>query len=212
VIDPSTGLLYEQLPAWPDPRRLCLPEQLMLPIAVPEHRLMDTNAPAGVEPVEPPDAPAAIACVDEVLAEVRKELGVSELRVRWYHPSPVPDGEKSYLFVLGFIQPGSRAIWLNVGYASPHDLARTVAHEVVHQWQDIRRGPDLDALEFDEREGEAQRRAEVLVPKGRFRTPRGKKRDAWFEPARRRTRAKNVAEPVAHPPAIAADAVASVLR
>lgn len=199
----------EQLPAFPGPEQLCLPEQLMLPLAISEHRMTHTYVPVGVEVVEPPDAPAAIACVKEVLAEVSEELGVSELRVRWYRPTPVTDIADSYEYVRGFILPGRRTVWLGVTYRSPNDLARTVAHEVVHQWQDIRRGSTIDDLERREREGEAQRRAELLVPSGRFKTPRGKKRDAWFEPARRRYRAKNGTRSAAQPPDIAAEALAS---
>ena len=136
----------------------------------------------------------------------------SGLRVHWYRPMPVADIAKSYEYVRGFILPGRRTVWLSVGYRSPNDLAQTVAHEVVHQWQDIRRGPTIDELEHTEREGEAQRRAEALVPKGRFRTPRGKKRDAWFEPARRRYRRRDTVKPLRRPVDTPAEAVASVLR
>jgi len=212
VIDVRLGPRYDQLSAWPSPEQLCLPEQLMLPVVVSEGRPPTTPLPAGIEPVEPPDAPAAIDCVSEVLAEVSRKLGVSGLRVRWYRSVPTPTGEMPYGQIQGFIVNGHRAVWLNVGYRDPLELARTVAHEVVHQWQYVRRGPCLDELECSEREGEARRREKVLVPKGRFRTPRGKKRDAWFEPARRRYRAKRVARSAAQPMDIAAKAVASVLR
>ena len=46
---------------------------------------------------------------------------------------------------------GERVIWLNVGYASAQDLATTVTHEVVHCWQDERRGRCLDEVEHAER-------------------------------------------------------------
>ena len=76
-------------------------------------------------------------------------------------------------------------VWLNVDYRTPEDLARTVAHEVVHHWQCMTRGECLDDLEHDEREREAECRADVLIPEGSIRLPSGTERDAWFEPARR---------------------------
>jgi hypothetical protein len=177
----------EQLPVFPGPEQLCLPEQLTLPVAPAERGSVPDAVPSGVEPVEPPDAPAALECVARVLTESCAALDVTTPRVRWYRPAGGPGifDEGSYWWVRGFHYPGERVIWLHVGYASAQDLATTVAHEVVHYWQDRRRGRYLDEVEHAEREREARRRAHLLVPKGTFPTPRGRKRDAWFTPARR---------------------------
>ena len=86
------------------------------------------------------------------------------------------------------VTPGARAIWLNVDYRSPEGLVQTVAHEAVHYWQDRTRRRLGDDLEHRDREREAQLRARLLVPKGSVRIPRGRARDAWYEPARRRYR------------------------
>ena len=177
---------FVQLAAWPGPEQLSLPEQLGLPGFVRGEWHDDDPVPLGIEPVEPPDAPAALDCVATVVTDASHRLEVSSPRVRWFRPRPVQEPVRSYSQVLGVVLPWQRAIWLNIGYGSPQSLATTTAHEVVHHWQLLRRGRWLDDLEFDEREAEAQRRAAVLVPKGTYRTPRGRKGDAWFEPARRR--------------------------
>ena len=178
---------FEQLAAFPGPKQLCLPEQLTLPLVPAERGSVPDDVPSGVEPVEPPDAPAALGCVARVLTETSAALGVTTPRVRWYRPAAghrIFD-EGSYGWVRGFHNHGERVIWLNVRYPSAQELATTVAHEVVHYWQDQRRGRCLDEVEHAEREREARRRAHLLVPKGAFPTPRGRKRDAWYAGARR---------------------------
>ena len=182
MIDGSAA--FEQLAAWPGAKQLCLPERLGLPGSVRGQR--DDDVALGIEPVEPPDAPAALDCVATVVTDASHRLEVSSPRVRWFRPRPVQEPVRSYSQVLGVVLPWQRAIWLNIVYSSPQSLATTTAHEVVHHWQLLRRGRWLDDLEFEEREAEAQRRADVLVPRGTYRTPRGRKRDAWFEPERRR--------------------------
>jgi hypothetical protein len=94
----------------------------------------------------------------------------------------------SYEWTRGFHRYGERTIWLSVSYETPEGLARTVAHEAVHYWQDRTRRSLGDEMEQRDREPEAQQRSLLLVPKGSIRTPRGRARDAWFEPARRRYR------------------------
>jgi Zn-dependent peptidase ImmA (M78 family) len=96
-----------------------------------------------------------------------------------------------------------------VDFVSAQSLATTVAHEVVHYWQDHRRGRCFDAEEHSMRERETRRRANLLVPKGTYRTPRGRKQDAWFEPAPRRYPMRDAAEPLPQPVDIAAEALAS---
>jgi hypothetical protein len=175
----------EQTLLFPGPEQLCLAEQLTLldPAELGGH---GDVVPKGIMPVAPPDAPAALRCVEQVVADASARLAVATPRIGWFRPVPVPDGEESYEHVRGMVFGGQRTIWLTVRYRSPQQLARTAAHEVVHRWQFVRRGSAIDDLEHEEREREAQRRAEVLVPKGMFPTPRGRKRDAWFEPSRRR--------------------------
>lgn len=170
---------------WPTPVQLCLPEQLMLPESPSEPLRPQPYVPAGVDPVEPPDAHAALECVARILRTTSAVLRVPEPRVRWYRALPVQGGAESYEWMRGFHWPGQSDIWINVVYATPEELARTVAHEVIHYWQDRSRWRCLDDLEHREREGEAERRAQTIVPTGTIRMPRGKKRDAWFEPARR---------------------------
>jgi len=181
VTDPYLGLPYEQLPAWPEPHQLCLPEQLALPEP-------GGHVPRGVELVDALDAPAALGCVEEVLAQASRTFGIPIPVVHWFRPVLVFDAEGSYERLNGFVEHGSLVVWLNVDYQTPQGLAVTTAHEAVHYWQNYRRGTCLDDVEHAEREGEAQRRADLLVPKGTYSTPRGKKRDTWFEPARRRYR------------------------
>jgi hypothetical protein len=177
----------EQLAAFPGPEQLCLPKQLTLPVVPAERGSVPDAVPSGADPVEPPDAPAALECVARVLTETCAALGVTTPRVRWYRPAGGPGifDEGSYWWVRGFHNHGERVIWLHVGYASAQELATAVAHEVVHYWQDARPGRCLDVVEHAEREREARRRARLLVPKGTFPTPRGRKRDAWFAGARR---------------------------
>ena len=73
---------FEQ-PAFPGPEQLCLPEQLTLPVAPAERGSVTDAVPSGVEPVEPPDAPAALECIARVLIESCAALGVTTSRVRW---------------------------------------------------------------------------------------------------------------------------------
>jgi hypothetical protein len=139
-----------------------------------------------IEPVDAPNAPAALACVETVLEDVARALDVPVPGLRWYRAWPSPGGKTRPTNTSGFVVHGEPVVWLSVAYSRPQALAVTAAHELVHYWQDQRSGRCVDAMEHREREGEARRRANVLVPKGTFRTPRGKKLDAWFEPARRR--------------------------
>jgi len=178
--------IAHQDPIWPGPEQLCLSEQLMLPVGAVRPPTPQPRVPAGVEPVEPPDAPAALECVTRVVAETSAALGVPEPEVRWFEPRLVGDGKESYLWVLGFHTFGESVIWLSVDYATPEGLARTVAHEMTHYWQSEARRPCVDELEGSERESEAQRRAKAIVPDRSVRTPRGRKRDLWFGPERRR--------------------------
>jgi hypothetical protein len=184
VIQPSVGPADPQLPLWPKP--LSLPEQLLLPEPIPQGRAEGDDGPLQVSELEPPEAPAALECVANVLVEVCATLRVTVPRVRWYEALPGMDPEDSWEGTLGFVRFGESVVWLCVDYVSPQGLASTVAHEAVHYWQGHRRGRCLDGVEHAEREGEARRRADLMVPKGTYRTPRGKKRDRWFEPARRR--------------------------
>jgi len=141
-----------------------------------------------VEPVDAPDAPAALACVETVLGRAARTLSVPVPEVQWYRTWPYPSGKTMPKHPTGFYRQGRPVIWLSVAYDTPQGLAVTAAHEVVHHWQDYRRGRSLDAVEHQEREGEARRRSRLLVPDGAYRTPRGKKLDAWFDPSRRRRR------------------------
>jgi hypothetical protein len=202
----------EQLLAWPVAKQLCLPEQLALLVPPPDRPPDPDDVPRGVELLEPPDARAALECVRTVLTEAANTLRTPVPRVNWFRPIEGPDTEGQYELLNGFVRHGGRVVWLYVGYRSPQRLAVTTAHEAVHYWQNYRRGPCLDDVEHSEREGEAQRRADLLVPKGTYRTPRGKKRDPWFEPARRRYRAENVTPSAVDPLDIAAEAVTSGLR
>jgi len=141
-----------------------------------------------IEPVDAPDAPAALACVESVVEGATRTLGVPVPEVEWYRLWRYPSGKTAPMNATGFHLHGKPVIWLSVGYRTPQRLAVTTAHEVVHYWQDHRRGRCLDAVEHQEREGEARRRSRLLVPDGTYRTPRGKKLDAWFDPPRRRRR------------------------
>jgi hypothetical protein len=143
------------------------------------------RVPMGVELLAPPDAPAAIDCVDEVIDLAAGTYGIAKPPVRWFRPAPWVSDD--YVGIRGFVFYGWPEVWLSVEYSTPNGLARTVAHEVTHRWQDVRRGPAFDDMEFHDREHEAQRRAKRLIPNGTYRTPRGRRRDAWF-PGDRRVR------------------------
>lgn len=143
--------------------------QLALQLAVP---------PRGVVPAEPPHASAAISCVEVLVSTLSARFEMPKPRVRWYvQPPSALDRTK------GEINHGEGLIWLNTGYSSPQDLARTVAHELVHRWQDFTRGRCQDADEHGTRESEAQGLARRLVPRGAYPTPRGRALNLWFDPS-----------------------------
>ena len=143
------------------------------------------SVPEGVMPVLPPDAPAALFCVEVVLADVVQSLGVPTPDVRWFTQARAQPGE-SRRRLLGFHYSGEPVIWLNVRFRTPQGLARTVAHEAVHYWQVVRRGWAQSEVERDAQETEAQRLSAHFVPKGTSRRPRGPAGDLWREPASRR--------------------------
>jgi len=148
--------------------------QLALQLAVP---------PRGVVPAEPPHAAAAISCVEFLVSTLSTRFEMPEPGVRWYvQPPSALDRTK------GAINHGEDVVWLNTGYSSPQDLARTVAHELVRRWQDFTRGRCRDADEHGIRESEAHGLARRLVPRGAYPTPRGRALNLWFDPASPRYR------------------------
>jgi hypothetical protein len=147
---------------------------------------MEHPLPAGIVPVEPPDAPAALECVERVLADTCAALGVRIPPIRWFRSGRGPAGD-SHMVLMGMYVFPAGIVWLNAAYRTPEALARTAAHEGVHHWQRTTRGDCVDDLEHEWREREAQHRARAIVPVGSIGMPRGKRRDAWYEQARRRT-------------------------
>lgn len=149
--------------------------------------------PSGVVPLDPPDASAALHCVKTVLVRAVRTLGGPVPQVRWFRPAeggeyePDEDGlaVDGYPPPSGIYEDRSGVIWLNVGYEAPYWLANSVAHEAVHHWQDVLRGPSIGAEDYQRREMQAIDLSEELVPPGSIPKPRGKEVDAWYEPARR---------------------------
>lgn len=145
----------EQVLMWPAPPQLCLPWELVAPVTLPEPPRQRDRVPDGVEPVVPPAFPPVVESVDRALASACRALGITVPRVRWFHPVPVSEEQRSYEDVYGFVFPGEQVIWLRGSMDSPLHSARTAAHEAVHLWQDRRRGSCLDELEHSDREDEA---------------------------------------------------------
>ena len=139
--------------------------------------------PPGVVPAAPPHASAAFSCVEALVSALSARFEMPEPRVRWYVQPP-----STLERTTGTVIHGEDVIWLNTDYRSPQELARTVAHELVHRRQDFTRGPCQDADEHGIRESEAQGLAGRLVPRGAYPTPRGRALNLWFDPASPRYR------------------------
>jgi hypothetical protein len=106
VIDLNPGLPDEQLPVWPEPHQLCLPEQLVFPGPTPDGPTAGDQVPRGVELVDALDVPAALECVEEVLAQASRTFGIPVPAVHWFRSVTVPEAKGSYERLNGFVEHG----------------------------------------------------------------------------------------------------------
>ena len=138
-----------------------------------------------IEPMEPPDAPAASRCVRHMLARLDRILGGPPPRVAWFRHSA--EASQRCGFVLaGFYIDGESVIWVNYDYPSPFRLADTVAHEYIHywRWQQGMGCEHEDLVDDDPCEEGIDAMAWHLIPWGSLPKEPAKGGADWFDPSR----------------------------